>query len=301
MTISFNLGKFAQNLQRVGAGMLGNGLFLAASREIQHGGFWGPGMGGFYGGSIWGCGGGMMGCTPPMNIFHPMYSSMNYNPYMAQAGIDQAAAYGHALAEQALAQSNQLVSGSQQTTEADNADGAGGTEETSAEVEASNEFTTKMQNGEDFQFVSNGWKNLLNKPNRTEEESKELKEAYNQSIAYAGEAHIKNIDKEYGNGDGKVTVEEFIESLAKENQGIDKAQLEQAAKTLDLDGDQKISGQEMSALMAFLDELGKEDRRDGVISAEDYGFVMNTLTSPDLSEGYKENLNTIKDGLFGKE
>ena len=158
-----------------------------------------------------------------------------------------------------------------------------------------------MKNGEDFKFVSNGWTNLLNKQNRTEEESKELKEAYNQSIAYAGEAHIKNIDKEYGNGDGKVTVEEFIESLAKENQGIDKAQLEQAAKTLDLDGDQKISGQEMSALMAFLDELGKEDRRDGVISAEDYGFVMNTLTSPDLSEGYKENLNTIKDGLFGKE
>ena len=72
--MSFDLGKFAQNLQRVGTGMLGNGILLASTREINRGGgMWGVGMGGFYGPSIWGCTGGMMGCTPPpMNIFHPM-------------------------------------------------------------------------------------------------------------------------------------------------------------------------------------------------------------------------------------
>lgn len=298
--MSFDLGKFAQNLQRVGTGMLGNGILLASTREINRGGgMWGVGMGGFYGPSIWGCTGGMMGCTPPpMNIFHPMYSSdVMCNPYLTQQGMDAAFQYGRNLMENIMSQQHQLV-GSTGT------DGAGDTgnidsDDTSlmsGDVEANSEFSTKMANGEDYTFIDSSLKSALESGEITDE-SKEL---YKQSILKAGTGHLKYLDEENGDGDGKLTVNEFIESLVKERPNEDKSKLANAAALLDLDGDKIISPQEMSTLMSYMDDMGAGEKRDGTIGTSEYSFVIDTMQEPYYSQGFKEGLTEAKKNLFGE-
>ena len=64
MGIEFNLGKFANNMQKLGESFLGNTLFLASTRSITRGGMYGP--------SVWGCMGGLSGGMPYTGSIFPM-------------------------------------------------------------------------------------------------------------------------------------------------------------------------------------------------------------------------------------
>ena len=299
MPINFNLGKFAENLQKAGSSMLQSGLLLTASREIGRGGLWGGsiwgmgmGMGCYGGGSIWGCYGGIMPGAPPLNISHPIYSSTYANPYLTEAGMASAAQYGRDLIDNYLAQQNQLIQGNT----------PGANTYNPSDVEASNQFENAMKDGKGIKFVTDAWTKLANKENPTEEEQALRDESYKQSVANLGYSHTKYLDKEYGNGDGKMALSEITSYLAEKYPDIDKSEINTYAQnilnTLDIDGNKEITGDEMTALLAYIDEKGANNKRDGEIHAEDYENINNFMHDEILSENLKANFTTIHKNLF---
>lgn len=83
MGIEFNLGKFANNMQKLGESFLGNTLFLASTRSITRGGMYGP--------SVWGCMGGLSGGMPYTGSIFPMgggfYTGSMYGGGMWTPGL----------------------------------------------------------------------------------------------------------------------------------------------------------------------------------------------------------------------
>lgn len=284
MTIKFNLVKLAQNLQKVGNNLLGNAILLESSRGMRCSGF-----GGGYGGSIWGCSGGIMGgCTPPLNIFHPMYSDNQYNPYLTQAGMVNAEMAIHQMYEEALEQQkkNQFPGFTQ--TETDTTQGE--------------EFETAMKEAnKDFKFVNEAWENANNKEEKTDAEKKQINDAYNASATNAGKSYISYLDKKYGNDDGEMTLDEYTDYLIETRLGNDatsedKADMREMAQTafatLDLDENKKIGYKEMSSVIGFLDNLGG-GKRDGKINStsnqifEEELFNGNEMIKEELKDSYK--------------
>ena len=288
MTIQFDLGKIAKNLQTLGNSMLGNGLLLAATQQINRGGFYGP--------SIWGCSGGFIGCTPPLSIFHPMYSSMNYNPYLTQAGLQVAAQAGAEMMDQALAQQNQLIQPAENVEK---------TENDFSDIEASSEFENKMTTGEDVTFVTSAWSKKSNKDNLSTEEQKALKDSYKKSVSQLGYSHTKYIDQEYGNDDNKITIDELKNYIKAKNPDEDDSTIEQYAqnilKTLDINADENISGDEMTALMAYIDEFGENKKADGKISPEDFNFATYIMQdNGELNTSFGNRIKESHENLFSE-
>lgn len=291
MTISFNLGKLAQNLQKAGSSMLGTGLFLATTREINRGNIWGMGygmgMGCYGGGSIWGCYGGLTGaCPPPMDIFHPMYSSMGFNPYYTQAGLAQAYENGKAMAERAMAEANQLIQDPNKNN--------------SYEADPSIETA---KDGEEVSFVDEKWTELANKENLTDAEREQRDKLYQEGVTKLGYGHTKYLDQEYGNKDGELNLEELTNYLQKKYPEESKETLSAKAKTLieslDLNNDNKISGDEMAAMLTYADEL-KDDKRDGKIGFEELEFTTSMMQDEQMKDGLKEDFTNIHKNLFNK-
>lgn len=280
MTIKFNLGQLAQNLQKVGNNFLGNAVLLESSRNMQYGGF---------GGSIWGCGGGMMGgCTPPLNIFHPMYSGNQCNTYLTQAGMVNAEMAAHQMFEEALAQQKSYEIPSYTQPSIDTKQGE------------AFEAAMKEEN-KDFKFVNDAWENANNKEEKTDAEKKQINDAYNASATNAGKSYISYLDKKYGNNDGEMSLDEYTDylietRLGKDATSEDKADMREMAQTafatLDLDENQKIGYKEMSSVIGFLDKLGG-GKRDGKINSasnqifEEELFNGNEMIKDELKNSYK--------------
>lgn len=291
MPINFNLGKLAQNLQNAGNSLLGTGLFLATTREINRGNIWGMGygmgMGCYGGGSIWGCYGGLTGaCPPPMDIFHPMYSSMGFNPYYTQAGLAQAYENGRAMAERAMAQSNQLI---QKQNPYNNIEADSRIEDAKA--------------GEEVSFVDDKWTELANKENLTDEERVQRDKLYQEGATKLGYGHTKYLDQEYGNKDGELNLEELTAYLQKKYPEESKETLEAKAKnilaTIDLNNDNKVSGDEMTAMLVYADELNG-DKRDGKIGFDDVEFTTGIMQDEKFNQSIKEDFTNIHKNLFSK-
>ena len=288
MTIQFDLGKIAKNLQTLGNSMLGNGLLLATTQQMNRGGF--------YGTSVWSCSGGFIGCTPPLSIFHPMYSSMNYNPYLTQAGLQIAAQAGAEMMEQAMAQQNQLIQPADKTEEPAN---------DFSDVEASSYFEDKMTAGEDVSFVTSAWSEKANKEDLSTEEEKALTDSYKKSVSQLGYSHTKYIDKEYGNDDNKITIDELKNYIKAKNPDEDDSTIEQYTKnllkTLDINKDENITGDEMTALMAYIDEFGENKKADGKISPEDFNFATYIMQdNGELNTSFGNRIKESHENLFSE-
>ena len=288
MTIQFDLGKIAKNLQTLGNSMLGNGLLLATTQQMNRGGF--------YGTSVWSCSGGFIGCTPPLSIFHPMYSSMNYNPYLTQAGLQIAAQAGAEMMEQAMAQQNQLIQPADKTEEPAN---------DFSDVEASSYFEDKMAAGEDVSFVTSAWSEKANKEDLSTEEEKALTDSYKKSVSQLGYSHTKYIDKEYGNDDNKITIDELKNYIKAKNPDEDDSTIEQYTKnllkTLDINKDENITGDEMTALMAYIDEFGENKKADGKISPEDFNFATYIMQdNGELNTSFGNRIKESHENLFSE-
>lgn len=279
MTIKFDLGKFAQNMQKVGSSMLQNGVLLAATRDMNRGGMYG--MGGFCGGSIWGFSGGMMGCTPPINIFHPMYSSMTCNPYLTQAGLANAAMCGQQMMENALAQDSQLITQDQNPKVEKQSDFK------PEEVKADKSFEEAMDKGGSITF----WADNSN-------------ETYENALKKLGYSNTKYLDEKHGNKDSELSIDELKAYIKSKNPNSDDATIasyvDKMMKTMDLNGDKKITGDEMTALMAYVDELGSGKKADGTIAFDEFNFATTIMQDKNLSNNMKESIKEKQENLFDK-
>lgn len=277
MGIEFNLGKFANNLQKLSESFLGNTLFLTSTRSITRGGMCGP--------SIWGCMGGLGGGIPYTGSIFPMgggfYTGSMYggmmDPGLYNMGMQQAANAAEMYFQQNLAQ----IKASPQATRQDTKFGE--------------ELSKNMDAQKEYKFVTDKWEELNNKENPTEEEQTKVEESYIQSAKALGKSYLSYIDKQHGNADNEMTKAEFTtyflekivgNTATEEEKAQIRADAEKAFENLDINGDKKITSSEMTSLIAYMDALG--GKGDGKISAKEFGQAHIELTRDD---------NNIKDVL----
>ena len=277
MGIEFNLGKFANNMQKLSESLLGNTLFLTSTRSITRGGMCGP--------SIWGCMGGLGGGIPYTGSIFPMgcgfYAGSMYggmmDPGLYNMGVQQTANAAEMYFQQNFAQ----IKASQQVTRQDTKFGE--------------ELSKNMDAQKEYKFVTDKWEELNNKENPTEEEQTKVEENYIQSAKALGKSYLSYIDKQYGNADTEMTKAEFTtyflekivgNTATEEEKAQIRADAEKAFENLDINGDKKITSSEMTSLIAYMDALG--GKGDGKISANEFGQAHIELTRDD---------NNIKDVL----
>ena len=286
MTFKFDLQTFGQNLQKLGQSMIQGGILMNTTSMIHRGGL--------YRTSVWGCGFMPGGCTPPLNIWHPMYGDMSTNPYLTQQGMMTAAAQGKAIFDQAyehfkkLEQQNPYLNPLQQPIQ-----------QTSTESGEQIQSAIVDQNGE-YSMTTSAYNELFNKENKTEAEQEQLENDYRTSVKTAGESYTDYLDKEYGNEDGSLTKEEFTDyltrTLGSNINKFDRQTIENAFNKLNLNSDGTISKDEMSALLAYID-LAADGQKDGKITRQ--GFL-NTLVSFASSNEMTTKLQELHNELYGE-
>ena len=164
MTFKFDLEIFGKCLQGLGQGLMQGGILMDTTRMIHRRGMYG-GM------SIWGCGTFMPGgCTPPLNIWHPMYAGNTTNPYLIQQGNNIATFQAKEIFDQAYEyykkqeqQFTPQITDSQQTTQ----------------TEIGKQIQEALQNESgEYSIATSQYNALLNKQNKTAEEEQLLDTAY---------------------------------------------------------------------------------------------------------------------------
>ena len=265
--MSFDVGKFAQSMQKLGQTMLQGTILIAANDARRHGGMYGP--------SIWGkkcgCGMGMYysGGMPSPFLSHSMYSSNTTNPALIQQGMMDANAYGaqifQNIKQQLMAQKQQSQTPETQTPD------------TTQAKEFENNLTT---NGE-HTFVTEKWTETNNKnPEEvSEDEQLELAQGYFNGVSGLAISYLFDADNEHGNNknDSKLSEDEFSDfAKAKFGANATNEKIKLAFERLDVNKDNNISTDEMTAAFTVLDEINGKDR-DGKISKNDYEQFIKAL------------------------
>lgn len=280
--MTFNLSKLAQNLSKAGQTMLGTALFVESTKMAR----------GQYGGSVFGCYGGYSAwCgAPPLNIFHPYYSQGLTSPYLLQQGMAQADAGFMDMFNQNIAR----VKGTtpEAVTETTNTDLG----ETLADA---------VDNGKEFKFVTDKWSELDAKRDELSTEDKQkVTAAYTESLKQAGKSFVAAIDKKFGDGDEKLSVEEFSAYVLSSKLGEnateeEKNALIEKAKTafarLDIDENEELSAKDAVTALYFMDN-DSEGQIDGKVSGETFNAFKQELTAE--NDEISEPLRNCYKNLF---
>lgn len=290
MTFKFDLEIFGKCLQGLGQGLMQGGILMDTTRMIHRRGMYG-GM------SIWGCGTFMPGgFTPPLNIWHPMYAGNTTNPYLIQQGNNIAGFQAKEIFDQAYEyykkqeqQFTPQITDSQQTTQ----------------TEIGKQIQEALQNESgEYSITTSQYNALLNKQNKTAEEEQLLDTAYKASVKSAGESYMNYADKEYGNSDGSLTKDEFTEYIMGTiNGGTDcsitdegREAIEAAFNKLNIDDNGKISKDEMSAFIGYLDTV-IDGKKDGKITGAAFFKALEAFES---DSNMKATLQQIHSDLYSE-
>ena len=259
---------FGQSLQKIGKNMMQTAMFYGQSKMALHqsefgfGSIWGGGYGGYMGGgSIWGCGcGGYMGGCYGMNMYNQQ--TLNF-------------AYQQGYNEMAMRLQQSLSNTPTQHTQNPAADAVG--KDTKTELGADYEEAEK--NGTNFEFVKS---KLPQFP-----EAKDKKEFYTQAFTLLGQSLLANIDKNSGNQDGYITLEEFLKNEKADTDATKKANMQKVFNQLDQNGDGKVDYKELTAMLAMYDA-----NSDGEISKEEFTqggqSMLNGTAAQTLQNKYNE-------------
>ena len=283
MSIKFDFGKFAQNMQTLGSDMLKNTVLLASTRRM-------PPCGGFYGPSIWGCPGGLTGGFPMNSLYgpYPMLPGQT-DPYLTQFGLDGAYRRAEKYYNEAPVYSP-----------------TGRMTQTPTDTTFGKEFSDSLKTQKEFSFVTDKWQELNAKEDLTEDEEAAVADAYRESAKELGKSYISYLDKEHGNNNGEMTLDEYttylIDTLVGPDASAeDKANVTQAAqeafKKLDLNGSNTLDAKDMAAVMVYLATAIDNDV-NGKINPQDYGNLQQQLISD--SGQIVDALKPIYKRLFGE-
>ena len=271
----FNWSNFGNALSRLGAGLMQTGVTSYALRASTN-----P----WNNTSIFGFGGcGMMGgmMSPYNSIANPMgigvFNQYNaYNAMNTQYGNALAAQWGMTLMQQAKMNNISLPQMYQTTNKTQKTDNeyAGDIDKNQDTTQgaAFNKATSEMVD-EDGEVVKD--------KSFTISQAKDGEE-YTKDLSNLSKSYLADIDKSVGNGDGEISVDEYInyemksQNLANANaeQKSDAMKLGQIAfSKLDQNSDNKLDWKEMAAAFATFDtdtaNISK-DKRDGKITSEDH-------------------------------
>lgn len=252
--------------------------------------------------SIWGGMGFGCGYGGGYGIGYPMMGGMGLGGY--DMGIQMAAAEGYQIGQMMRAE---LIQSGELKADNKKASAVSANHDTSkgeAFEKASHELVDKEGKAVEnkvFSFMSDAWKKLQKKDNKTDTENKQMTEEYRKSLSDMGKSYIMTMDKSKGNKDGYVTEEEFVEySIAKdfpalkedatkEEKAEYKEKLEQAKvmaraayQKLDQNGDKALDWKEAAALFAAADN--GSSGLNGQIESEDFEKLSEQLSSSQTNE-----------------
>ena len=183
------------------------------------------------------------------------------------------------------------------------------------------EITTEEQRAQEhlkifnktFEVLPDAYRQLANKKDKTPEEIQKMKDMYKNGFVNFGESYIKHIDEKYGNNDGKMTENEFVQSQLDESMtdilSLDE-QKEMACNIfshVDINKDGKVDKKEVASMMSMFDmSLGlngdKAGKIDGKIKVADYNGRALNLVKPSTEEGgaaMESQMEIMYNFLFG--
>lgn len=130
---------------------------------------------------------------------------------------------------------------------------------------------------------------------------------YRTAVSELGKSYLANMDKISGNGDGKVTLEEFTkhqmaelgENATDEQKANAKQRAQFAFSKIDQNGDGYADWKELAATFATYDQ-DSEGKMDGIITSEEYSKI-NTDIRQKAGIEFNKGLRTNYQTLFGKK
>lgn len=273
----FNWSNFGNSLSKLGAGLIQTGMTSYALRTASNPcntsifGFGGCGMGC---NMVFGMGG-MMSANPMgIGLFgaNNAYNAMN-TQYSNALGYQ----WGLSLAQQA--KNNNLAMPNFSTINSNNIKKTNN--EYAGDIDKDQDTTQgKAFNKATSEMIDEDGKAVKDKSFTISQSNSS--EGYTKDVSNLSKSYLADIDKSVGNGDGEISVDEYINYEMK-SQNLANANAEQksyamklgqiAFSKLDQNGDNKLDWKEMAAAFATFDtdtaNISK-DKRDGKITSEDH-------------------------------
>ena len=251
---------FGQSLQKIGKNMMQTAMFYGQSKMALHqsefgfGSIWG-------GGYMGGCNGGYMGgCNNMWNMYNQQTLNMAY-----QQGYN----------EMAMRLQQALSNTPTQHTQNPAADAVG--KDTDTKFGAAYEEAEK--NGTDYEVIKQDLTAIS--------DTTQKKTIYTKAFEDLGKSLLANIDKNSGNQDGYITLEEFLKNEKADTDATKKANMQKVFNQLDQNGDGKVDYKELTAMLAMYDA-----NSDGKISKEEFTqggqSMLNGTAAQTLQNKYNE-------------
>lgn len=258
--MSLDFQAFGQSLQKIGKNMMQTAMFYGQSKMALHqsefgfGSIWG-------GGYMGGCNGGYMGgCNNMWNMYNQQTLNMAY-----QQGYN----------EMAMRLQQALSNTPTQHTQNPVADAVG--KDTDTKFGAAYEEAEK--NGTDYEVIKQDLTAIS--------DTTQKKTVYNQAFTALGQSLLANVDKNSGNQDGYITLEEFLKNEKADTDATKKANMQKVFNQLDQNGDGKVDYKELTAMLAMYDA-----DKDGEISKEEFAqggqSMLNGTAAQTLQNKYNE-------------
>ena len=163
-----------------------------------------------------------------------------------------------------------------------------------------------------FDVAGDEYRALASKKNKTPEEIQRMKDLYKEGFLKFGTSYTAFLDKKYGNGDGVLTKEEYVNSEMQDipeelKEFANPQDAENVFSHIDLNKDGKISPEEMATFGSMVDmSVGQEgDKAGGVngkIKACDLNANMANMIKPSSTTGGRamdNKMKTMNNFLFG--
>lgn len=264
--MSLDFQAFGQSLQKIGKNMMQTAMFYGQSKMALHqsefgfGSIWG-------GGYMGGCNGGYMGgCNNMWNMYNQQTLNFAY-----QQGYNEIA-----MRMQNVHNGTSGLSGTIPVEHTNNP-------AASAVPQGSD---TKF--GEAYEEAEKNQQSFIIKPELAEiTDENEKKTVYNQAFTALGQSLLANVDKNSGNQDGYITLEEFLKNEKADTDATKKANMQKVFNQLDQNGDGKVDYKELTAMLAMYDA-----NSDGEISKEEFAqggqSLLNGTAAQTLQNKYNE-------------
>ncbi len=166
-----------------------------------------------------------------------------------------------------------------------------------------------------FEVLSDEYRTLADKKNKTPEEIQRMKDMYKNGFLNFGESYINYVDSVHGNKDNKLTENEFVKSQVDPSMSDEISPDEQKVMArnvfahLDMNKDGKADKKEVAAMMSLFDmSIGhngdKPGKVDGKIKVVDYSGRSMNLVKPSSENGGSAMdtlMQTMYNFLFGNE
>lgn len=265
--MSLDFQAFGQSLQKIGKNMMQTAMFYGQSKMALHqsefgfGSIWG-------GGYMGGCNGGYMGgCNNMWNMYNQQTLNFAY-----QQGYNEIA-----MRMQNVHNGTSGLSGTIPVEHTNNP--AASAVPQGNDTKLGEAYEEAEKNQQSFNFI---------KPELAEiTDANKKKTVYNQKFTALGQSLLANVDKNSGNQDGYITLEEFLKNEKADTDATKKANMQKVFKQLDQNGDGKVDYKELTAMLAMYDTDG-----DGDITKEEFNkgdtSLINGTATKSLQDKYNE-------------